>query len=74
MSVDEFLFVVADALEVEVSKISLKTDMADLEQWDSLGHLTLLSAIDKATDGAASKINSITELTNIGDLYSAITK
>ena len=48
--------------------------MEGLEEWDSLGHLTLLSAIDQATDGKASRIKGITELASLSDLYAAISR
>ena len=48
-----FFKVVSEALEIDSSKISLDSKQSDLEEWDSLGHLTILSAIDKSTEGKA---------------------
>ena len=74
MTADEFLVVVSRALEIDLSEISLETTMEGLEEWDSLGHLTLLSAIDQATDGKTSRIKGITELASLSDLYAAISR
>ena len=65
MTENEFLVCVAKALELELEQISLETIAEDLEAWDSLGHLTILFALDKASGGKASKID--------GDLVSPTT-
>ena len=47
--------------------INLITDSKNTEEWDSLGQLSILSAIDKATKGKSSKID-LTEVQSIKQL------
>lgn len=72
MTENEFLVCVAEALELELEQISLDTTAEDLEVWDSLGHLTILFALDKASGGKASKIDGLSNMTNLSDIYQAL--
>tara|TARA_B100000780_G_scaffold41021_1_gene25502 strand:+ start:3076 stop:3297 length:222 start_codon:yes stop_codon:yes gene_type:complete len=72
MNEDDFLICIAKALEINVNKISLGTTSDDLEEWDSLGHLTILFALDKETEGSASKIDGLSAMTNLGDIFNAL--
>ncbi len=38
-------------------KINTKSSSANTEQWDSLGHLSILAAIDKITKGKSLKFD-----------------
>ena len=72
MTENEFLICVAEALEIELEHISLETTADDLEGWDSLGHLTILFALDKASGGKASKIDSLSGMTKLDDIFRAL--
>ena len=42
---------ISKSLNVNVSKINDKTKATDLEEWDSLGQLSIISALDKKFKG-----------------------
>lgn len=42
-----------------------KSSDKNIEEWDSLGHLSILSALDKATKGKASKIKNLSDATSV---------
>jgi acyl carrier protein len=67
-----FLNLIATALEVEVSHISMDTKINDLPEWDSLGHLTIMSSIDSITNEKASEINDFGTLTSVSDIWDAL--
>ena len=46
--------------------------MDDIEAWDSLGHLTILTALDKATDGAINGVSGLSEIDTLKKLYQVI--
>ena len=47
---------IAKALKIKVSKINLKSGMSVIEQWDSLGHLSILIALNKKLGKKQEKI------------------
>jgi acyl carrier protein len=48
-------------------KLNTKSSVKNTEEWDSLGQLSILSAIEKATKGKSSKID-LTEVQSIKQL------
>ena len=38
---------IAEALEVEADQVTIDTSSSDLEEWDSLGHISIMSFLDK---------------------------
>ena len=51
LSKTELKNLIAKSLNVNVSKINDKTKDTDLEEWDSLGQLSIISALDKKFKG-----------------------
>ncbi len=73
MKDSDFLQIISKALELDDGAIiSLNSTQSDLEGWDSLGHLAILSALDEATDGSISNVTGLSELTTLQDLYNAV--
>ena len=58
--------IIADAL----GKVSVNDDnsMDNTEEWDSLGHLSILSAIDNALDGKASDLTDLANADSVGKI------
>ena len=48
-------------------KVDIKSSVKNTEEWDSLGQLSILSAIAKATKGKSSKID-LTEVQSVKQL------
>ena len=42
--------------------------MDNLDEWDSLGHLSILSAIDQELDGKASKLSALAGATSVSSI------
>lgn len=57
--------IIAKSLKIELSKINENSSSKNIEEWDSLGHLTILMSLDKKFKG---KLNSISELSNCDSL------
>ncbi len=54
------------------SSISIESTNENVTAWDSLGHLSILSALDGATDGKVSEIrdfNDVSSVTQIVKLF-----
>ena len=59
MNENEVIKIIATALKLEDSQIDTNSSVDNVEEWDSLGHLGILAALDKAFDG---KIASVKEM------------
>ena len=66
---NDILKVIAKALGVDESNVTTSTSINDLEEWDSLGHLSILSALDNFFEG---KIGSIKELAVVDSVVKII--
>ena len=63
---------IADALDCEIELINSDTVIENIEEWDSLGQLSVLSALSSETNGATDELDltnlkTISELENILD-------
>ena len=58
------------ALELESGKIDTNSSSENQDAWDSLGHLSILAALDKHLDGKAA---SLTELANATSVENIVT-
>ena len=52
MTENEFYELVSEALEVEVSELCSETVLSDLEEWDSIGQLSLIGLLDEQFGGS----------------------
>ena len=59
MNQKKFLSLISKCLNVKVSQISLNLKFEGIEEWDSIGHLSILSTLDKATKGKSTKIKGL---------------
>ena len=64
MNEKDIISIVSKALK---KKVSARSSVKNTEEWDSLGQLSILSAIEKATKGKSSKID-LTEVQSIKQL------
>jgi acyl carrier protein len=69
MTVTQFLDVVCEALGREPGSLSLDDTPQSVEQWDSIGHLSIISTVDEALgvavdDEEMRTFTSIRELTD----------
>mgnify|MGYP001489180357 CR=1 FL=1 len=58
-SENEIFETIAEALELNKDLINIKSSQENIEKWDSLGQLSILSLMDEKTNG---KIADIPEL------------
>ena len=70
----KLLDLISKSLNVSRDKIDISTNSESLEECDSLGHLTILSAIDKATDGKASEIETLSSCSSVKEIFENLKK
>ena len=64
--------IIAESLDCEIELINSETVIENIEEWDSLGQLSVLSALSSQTNGATDELDltnlkTISELENILD-------
>ena len=64
MTENKIITIVSKALK---KKVNIKSNVNNTEEWDSLGQLSILSALEKATKGKSSKID-LTEVQSVKQL------
>ena len=69
---DEVILTIESALELEKGSLSMDTSANDIEQWDSLGHLSILSSLDILFDGLVSPIESISQAKSVSDILNIL--
>ena len=64
---------VEEALELGAGTVSLESSSENIEDWDSLGHITILGMLDDATDGASADIVDLTQATSMAEIVQIMT-
>ena len=65
--------IIAKVFELDISKIKKEMTPLDIEMWDSLSQLNLISTIEKEFQ-IKLEIDQIFTVTKIGDIYNLLTK
>lgn len=55
-------------------KVDLKSSSKNIENWDSLAQLNILSSLDKLTKGKSSKIEQLTEVDSVKGIIQILSK
>ena len=71
-SKDEVISTIEIALELEKGSLNIDTRMGSIEQWDSLGHLNILSSLDVLFDGLIGPISNISEAQSVKDILNIL--
>tara|TARA_B100000959_G_scaffold244159_1_gene267926 strand:+ start:1376 stop:1621 length:246 start_codon:yes stop_codon:yes gene_type:complete len=69
---DEVILTIESALELEKGSLSMDASMGGIEQWDSLGHLSILSSLDILFDGLVAPITNISQAKSVSDILNIL--
>jgi acyl carrier protein len=70
----DVLSVIEKSLEVPSGTIDLDTVAESMEEWDSIGHLGILTALDSFFEGGIANVSEIGEATSIPKILDALRK
>ena len=70
---DKVLSIIADCLEIDVSYLSLDSGMDDIEEWDSMRNVMILSKLEEDFDVMIPE-DDIFDLVTIGAIVEEIEK
>ena len=65
ITTQELIDLIGDVLEVDSRKLSINSGAEDIVEWDSLGHLGILTKLDEILNGEASSIRELAEVDSI---------
>lgn len=68
----EIIAVIAKALDIDASQINIDTNSNDLEEWDSLGHLSLLMELDNNYDAISEKAPQLASASTVKEIVAAV--
>ena len=63
--------IIAEAIEIEVSKIEEDTAIGDFPKWDSMGQIIIITALEKEFDFKFDP-EVIMDLEDVGDMIEAV--
>ena len=69
---DELISLITNALDAD-DDITLDSTMDDISEWDSLGHLSILTSLE-ATDGKASSLSELGDSSSVNEIISILEK
>ena len=71
---DKILKLIAKSLKISSTKVNMNSKKDKLKNWDSLGHLTILTEIDKITKGKASEIKNLGDASTVSEIHKLLIK
>lgn len=72
ISITDICSLVARALEVDSSIITAETKASEVELWDSLGQISILSEIDKTFDGVTERCPALASANSVREIFDAL--
>lgn len=63
--------IIAESIEIEISKIEEDTAIGDFPKWDSMGQIIIISALEKEFDFKFDP-EVIMDLEDVGDMIEAV--
>tara|TARA_Y100000996_G_C22314339_1_gene557555 strand:- start:32 stop:259 length:228 start_codon:yes stop_codon:yes gene_type:complete len=70
-NIDIIIEILNKSLKIDKNKINVKTNLQKLEEWDSLGILTVMTALDKKFKGSIT-ISSFDKIKTVSDIQKLI--
>ena len=73
ITTEGLITIITDALDAD-DVITVDSSMENINEWDSLGHLSVLTSLDQATEGKASAISDLGESSSVKEIISILRK
>lgn len=70
---EDVLRLIHTALDAPLHPITIESTMEDFEEWDSLGHLGILAALDTAYEGRIGAIKEMGTARSVREILNLLT-
>tara|TARA_B100000575_G_C23037628_1_gene597212 strand:- start:545 stop:796 length:252 start_codon:yes stop_codon:yes gene_type:complete len=74
ISKSDLYLLISEALEISIENVNDDLGIGKIDEWDSLGQLAILSALDKKLDGQASKLRELADISTVNDIIEILIK
>ena len=71
---EKVIEIVQSSLKLESGSISIDSSSENVDEWDSLEHLSILVALDQELQGKAGEIDDLAKATSVRGILEAINK
>ena len=71
---EEVILIIQKALKLKSGVLSIKNSSNDVKNWDSLGHLNILVALDSSFDGKIFNIKKMATANSIKSIINLLNK
>ena len=64
--------IISKALDMKSSLVTIDSSSENIEEWDSLAHLSILVALDQWLNGQAGKISGLATATSVKEIITLL--
>ena len=68
VDIEQLITGIAEALEVEYSTLNANSRSSDIEEWDSLGHISVMSYLDRTYNEITERVPDFASATSVQDI------
>lgn len=68
VDIEQLIAGIADALEVEASAVTIDTRSSEIEEWDSLGHISVMTYLDRTYDEITERVPDFASATSVQEI------
>lgn len=72
ISESDLLAEIAAALEIDCAGLTIDSMSSDIEQWDSLGHITILTRLDEMFENVTEQAPSLAEAMSVREIWNIL--
>ena len=69
---EQIFKLISDALGADLSEISIETTSHDIDEWDSLGHLSILQELDIKYDNITDRVPELASVSSVKEIINLV--
>ena len=69
---EEILNLICEALGSDLSQISIESTSNDIDEWDSLGHLSILQELDLKYDNITDRVPELASVSSVKEIVDLV--
>ncbi|MDB2342441.1 hypothetical protein N9V46_02430 [Flavobacteriaceae bacterium] len=69
---DEIFKIICEALGSDLSQFSIESTSNDIDEWDSLGHLSILQELDLKYDNITERVPELASVSSVKEIVDLV--